>query len=656
MKKNQQPPFRVPVFFLLSVGIPAFAAFLYFQGLWGGYLFDDHTTLEGLTFVPLPFSLEHWLYYLGSGTSSPLGRPLALLTFLLQRAAWPEAPMAFKGVNLAIHLGNGLLLWALIVKIGPLVSGRQRLISWVAATASLLWLIHPIQVSAVLHIVQRMTLLAATFIFAGMWLYLHGREKWLENHHSDGYPRVPLLWCTMGVAGCGLLSVLAKENGALLPLLLLVLESTLLAGSSPVPVTFRRFRVVLLTGPLLLLTVYFIWHAREWLDGYGDRPFTMGERLLSQFRVVMVYLRQIFLPDWQAFGLDPFEFSISRGWLQPVSTLLAAMVLVLSVVLAIRFAKRFPIAAFSLLWFFAAHLLESTFLPLELYFEHRNYVPMAGLVIAPATLLVWGVENTSDSLWRWPVGLIAGGVVTFLALLTYEETRLWGQPVIQSQLMAARNPTSMRSQESLAHALILAGRGDEALVVLDRMAKGRPRDFNPGIVKMAMVCNLGSISGGFSSAFFRLAATQPHSNPMLTIGALRELAKKKEKGLCPTVTLQELLKLTEACLANPHRLSQTSRANLQSLAGRFHALMGEKGKAIAAMDAANAVQPYVSQYVYLAIWLMDVGRFEESQARINAARILSRTHPLTRVLDGQRIERIQRLLHARMNGRPTPGD
>lgn len=74
---------------LLLLAIHSLTFFLYSQGLYGGYLFDDQTALEGLSYVPAAFSLDEWLYYLGSGTSSPLGRPLTLLSFLLQRSAWP---------------------------------------------------------------------------------------------------------------------------------------------------------------------------------------------------------------------------------------------------------------------------------------------------------------------------------------------------------------------------------------------------------------------------------------------------------------------------------------------------------------------------------------------------------------------------------------
>lgn len=73
-----------------------------------------------------------------------------------------------------------------------------------------------------------MTLLAATFVFAGMWFAIHSWEKLKENHSNNAFAVPAALWYAVAVGGCGVLSVLAKENGALLPLLILVVESTLL--------------------------------------------------------------------------------------------------------------------------------------------------------------------------------------------------------------------------------------------------------------------------------------------------------------------------------------------------------------------------------------------------------------------------------------------
>ena len=44
--------------------------------------------------------------------------------------------------------------------------------------------------------------------------------------------------------------------------------------------------------------------------------------------------------------------------------------------------RRLPVVACGILWFFVGHLLESTVIPLELMFEHRNYLPSFAVLLA----------------------------------------------------------------------------------------------------------------------------------------------------------------------------------------------------------------------------------------------------------------------------------
>ena len=150
---------------------------LYAIGLDSDFLLDDTANLSGLAEV----EQYGFFYYIFSGTAGPSGRPLSLLTFALQYPAWPDNPAAFKAVNLALHCANGILVWLISLRlIRPLEQDRVRRRLFVFFTTAI-WLLHPLQLTTVLYVVQRMTLLSALFTLAGLWAYLHYRDAVIQR-------------------------------------------------------------------------------------------------------------------------------------------------------------------------------------------------------------------------------------------------------------------------------------------------------------------------------------------------------------------------------------------------------------------------------------------------------------------------------------------
>ena len=98
----------------------------------------------------------------------------------------------------------------------------------------------------------------------------------------------------------------------------------------------------------------------------------MLERLLTQSRVLVIYLTQTFWPAPSHLSFFYDDLLVSRNLLEPPSTLLSLVFVVLVLSAAIALRDRFPLAGFGVAFFFAAHALESGPLPLELVFEHRK--------------------------------------------------------------------------------------------------------------------------------------------------------------------------------------------------------------------------------------------------------------------------------------------
>jgi hypothetical protein len=189
------------------------------------------------------------------------------------------------------------------------------------------------------------------------------------------------------------LGFIGKENAALLPLLLLVSEVTVLrqVGLGPRPVAVRTIQALFIALPVAAALAYFATH-----PGYFDhsgRSFTLEERLLTQPRVIWFYIQMLLVPDVSRMGLFHDDLVISTGLTDPPTTLAAIVALGLLAIAALALRKRAPLPAFGVLLFLAGHALESTAFPLEMVFEHRNYLPSVGILLVVAWLLVEGAKR-----------------------------------------------------------------------------------------------------------------------------------------------------------------------------------------------------------------------------------------------------------------------
>ena len=293
-----------------------------------------------------------------------------------------------------------------------------------------------------LYIVQRMAGLAALFTVFGLCLYLHGRLR--MQSARPGLPHI-----LTGLLLFGGLAVLSKENGILLPLYMLVLEITLFRFRSGQDGYDRRivaFFLLTVAIPAVLFLLVLVVYPEK-LMNYSVRTFTMPERVMTELRVLVFYLKQIVMPSISELGLYHDDIRISHGLLDPPTTLLSLLTLAGLLVAALALITRQPLISLGILWFFAGHVLESTVLSLEIAHEHRNYLADYGILLAICALAL-----QARSLRVWPVIRIAGPV----AFLLFSGTTLiraeqWSDNVHQAVYEARHHPQSAR-------ALLAAGR------------------------------------------------------------------------------------------------------------------------------------------------------------------------------------------------------
>lgn len=544
---------------LAIVIVVALAVLAYFPGLNGPFLFDDtvHITRNELLRVPdLSWESLQQLWH-GSLFMPPIGRPLAMLTFGLQTYWFGGDSLPFKLANLSIHIASALLILLLARRLAWLALtdldavARQRLALWAGMAVMAAWALNPLQLTNVLYVVQRMNQISTLFVLLGMWLYVEGRYRLSFDR--------PWAWILMlGALPMAGLGMLGKENAALFPLYLAVLELTLLANL-PKPArhgTLRAFQALVILLPLAAGMLYFVTHLEVFLGGFHGRPFDVEQRLFTQARVLWFYLQLMFVPSPSSLGFFHDDFPLSQTLWQPWTTL-PAIVAWLSVIgLALLFRRRHPAIAFGVLFYLAAHSLESGIMPLELVYEHRNYLPSLG----PMFLLGLAVASVSQqsNQRQWLIGLFCGYVL-ILGVITYFRANDWRDSLSLTLSEVHHHPDSPRANFRAAKSMIAViprvadpkPLYDGAMLHLNHLRELDPENSDALLAKI--VLNLHLELPPERAWIEQLVAQLPSTNvdpSKLTISHFSFLVRWQLSGNSP-LDNRDLQAIIEAALRNP---------------------------------------------------------------------------------------------------------
>lgn len=432
-------------------------AAIYRPSLGSDFLFDDYPNIVDNPAIHLTqFSLAGLAGSLDGLGAGPLGRPVSVSSFALTHLFFGLDPFAFKAINLGIHLLNGALAgWLVFLLLGVLPSGAAspRTRAWMSLWVAAAWLLHPIQFVALGMAVQRMTLLAAMFTLLALIAHLK----------AVAAPAAPSRW-GWALAGWGLfwpLAFLSKESGLLFPVFAILI--TWFAGADRGRAVPGARHVMALSAAAIVLTgLLLFWRIGwSWLEaGYAARDFTLGERLLTQGRVLWFYLAQILTPSHAGFALYLDGYAVSRGLFNPPSTSYALLAWLLAVILLVRYWRRFPLPCFGLAWFLVGHGLESSFVPLEIAHEHRNYLPSLGPLLAAGWLAWWLADRFTSERRRLVTTTAALATLGLLAALTGLRSVQMANPLNGAQVEAIRHENSARANYVAAWTLIKAGVGD----------------------------------------------------------------------------------------------------------------------------------------------------------------------------------------------------
>lgn len=480
---NREAALLAGLFGCLLFALLTASYWIYSPGLSGPLVLDDFGNLQSLGEAGGVHSLENFLRFVFSNDSGPTGRPVSMLSFLIDAQDWPPLVRAFKYTNLMVHLLTGVLLCWFTILLGRFTQLSTKQSAILGLITAALWLLHPLNVSTTLYVIQRMTQLMTMFSLAALICYLYGRQIIQTN------ARTGMVLLCLALFPFGLLSVLSKENGALLLLLIVVLESTLLQNAR----TGRWFRLWYRTGvllPLGIVIVFLLYSFSADMGLYDYRQFNLGERLMTETRVIWIYIAKILLPNTIGAGLYHDDFLISQSLLQPISTLFALLTLAALFGSALYLRRVQPVFSFAILWFFSAHLLESSYLPLELYFEHRNYLAMMG----PLFAVVWYLHQFYRKIDKVQSRALQVGVLVVLAwcaMLTYQQSRLWGNTLALHTQWAVDKPTSVRAQLGFADTLKYFNEPEIAMERLQLAHEHYPQEITILLYMWNLSCEFG---------------------------------------------------------------------------------------------------------------------------------------------------------------------
>lgn len=539
-------------------GMVVLVLLVYWPGLGGDFLFDDFANLPALGRYGPVRDWNALLRYLTSGIADPTGRPVSMLSFLLDARNWPADPYPFKRSNLLLHAANGLLLYSVLAALGKQQFADAHTWRRAALLAAALWVVHPLWASTVMYVIQRHAMLATFFVLAGVRAWIASHEAFGRGETRRGY-----LFAFLAVPVFGLLAGLSKMNGFLLPLLLWTLHvSVLRPPRNLASVQGTAARVALVHLPSAALVLAIGWLGIRASQAPSGRPWSVWERLLSQPRALLDYLDSLFLPGLDATGVFADGFRLSTDWLEPVTTLPAAVVLALLATCAWRVRARWPVLAAAALFFLAGHAVESTAIPLELYFEHRNYLPAVLLFWPVALLLVRPGRHV-----RWRLGA-AAVLVVLLAGITWTQARLWGDPDALARVWAHALPSSPRAQTHAANRELAAGRVDLAIARLTPLAAERPLETQYALTLLDARCLSGQVPAdviGKASAALSAAGIR---NDVVNQWLAKTLSPGRN-GPCSSLPDQTLQPIADAVAssasARPTMEEQSRLLRLQAL-------------------------------------------------------------------------------------------
>ncbi len=416
-----------------------------------GIIRNGNVHLEQLTFK----NLTRAFYAPGSSNAR---RHLSSLSFALNWYFGKNKVSGYHLVNIVIHSCCAVILYfaiRLLLQTPRLHQKYKERHNVIALLSAILWALNPIQTQAVTYIVQRSAAMAALFYLLAMLFYLKARlikNNWVQ------------IWWFVSCFISFVAAINCKENAVMLPAAIVLVEFIFFDDLKESCRKNHKLFVLISIGVISLFAVWLYRYGGgfAFLSGYKMRPFTLWERICSEPRIVVFYLSLIFWPDPNRLSLV-HDLVISRSLFSPWTTLPAILLIVSLLVVGVHQCQKRPLLAFAVLFFLLNHIIESTIVPVQLIFEHRNYLPSL-FIFLPLTVAFQDSFNCPINSWR--KSFLIFTIITVIAALgtaTYKRNIAWQTEESLWIDVWHKAPGDARSYQKLAAYLIKKGYGDKAI-------------------------------------------------------------------------------------------------------------------------------------------------------------------------------------------------
>jgi tetratricopeptide (TPR) repeat protein len=581
---------RYETLFLLALALIVILS--YANTLGSPFIFDSRNNIESNPHIRIS---EITLNDLADAAfkSPEKHRPLSNISFALNYYLHGYNVVGYHVVNILIHISTGFILYFFVkaTLCTPALRSRYRNDRWISFFAAAVWMIHPLQTQSVSYIVQRMNSLCAMFYILSILLYARFR---LSEQQRNKW------WLFSGCILAGALSLASKQIAATLPVFIVIYEWYFFRD---LDLKWLKNHIPLLTGCLLLAAVIALAllgsnPLDRILNGYKGRDFTLAQRLLTEPRVIILYLSLLLWPHPSRLNLD-HDFTLSNSLMDPWTTFFAILTIAALIGLAVATAKKHRLFSFCILWFFGNLAIESSLIALEIVFEHRVYLPSMAFSLIVALAAYRWVKP------RWLQAALLGIMVMVGAVWTFERNTAYSDRVTFWQDCVNKSPRKARPYNNLGVALAEQGQHREAIEKY-RMALQIDPDYPDPIGNIGLsLAEQGKVEESITQFLKSLEIKPNDAKTLNNLGASLIVMHRYTEAV---QYVSKALNL-DPYYANAHNNLAVARQR-----------QGRIEEAIDHFSFAVKLDPnYVSAYNNLGIVLANQGRLQEAIEQFSAA-------------------------------------
>ncbi|MBT8363715.1 MAG: tetratricopeptide repeat protein [Deltaproteobacteria bacterium] len=459
---------------LYLVVLMAVGFLIYANTFQSPFVFDDEPMIKNNPAIRMQeFS---WTNIITAVSGTGRNRPISILSFAFNYYFDQYNLFGYHLANIMVHIITGILLFFFLkttLRISNRLDvGASRLdsagILCVSGLTALLWLVNPVQTQSVTYVVQRMNSMAAMFFILALLLYAKGRlarqkvnqviDMKAAIGRSKAHSRKYYLWY-LGCVIAGVLALGSKESSASLPFFIFLYEWYFFRDLSK---KWLKKQLIIIAAIGMLFSLLALmhlgldpWEKFKNLRDFSEGHFTMGQRLLTQTRVVIYYLSLIFYPNPSRLNLE-YDFPLSLSLMNPLTTL-PSLIGIGLLILGIFLTRRQRLVSFCILWFLGNLVIESSVIPLAIIFEHRLYLPSMFVCLLPVILFYRQIKQ------KWLTVGISCALIILCAYWTFERNRVWRDQITLWADCIKKSPHKARPYSNLGIALTNKERYDEAL-------------------------------------------------------------------------------------------------------------------------------------------------------------------------------------------------